>query len=72
MHNGSHLIDFLRYIIGEINNTQTFRYNFDFYKDDPSVSAILNFATGGIVTISNVPCSNYTIFELDLLFEKKE
>jgi predicted dehydrogenase len=70
MHNGSHLIDFLRYMIGEIKETTTFNYDFDFYKDDPSISAIVKFQKGGTFTMSNIPCGNYTIFEIELLFEK--
>lgn len=70
MHNGSHLIDFLTYIIGEIKEFRTFNYNFDFYDNDPSISAILKFQNGGTFTMNNIPCSNYTIFEIELLFEK--
>ncbi|MCB2297187.1 Gfo/Idh/MocA family protein [Clostridium tagluense] len=70
MHNGSHLIDFLRYIIGEIKETKAFNYDFDFYKDDASISAILKFKNGGNFTMNNIPCNNYTIFEIELLFEK--
>lgn len=71
LHNGSHLIDFLRYIIGEIKDFKTIDYNFDFYDDDPSVSAILNFKNGGRFVMQNIPCDNYTIFELELLFQNK-
>jgi predicted dehydrogenase len=71
LHNGSHLIDFLRYMIGEIQTTKTFNFNYDFYKDDPSVSALLTFDNGGYFTMLNVPCTNFTIFELELVFEKK-
>lgn len=71
LHNGSHLIDFLRYTIGEIKDVKAINHNFDFYKDDPSVSAVLNFQKGGNFVMQNVHCSNYTIFELELLFEKK-
>lgn len=71
LHNGSHLIDILRYLIGEINDFQVINHNFDFYDDDPSVSAILNFENGGEFVIQNIPCNNYTIFELELLFEHK-
>jgi predicted dehydrogenase len=70
VHNGSHLIDFLRYIIGEIKETNNFNYEFDFYKDDPSISAILKFQNGGNFTMNNIPCNNYTIFEIELLFER--
>ncbi|MBP2033805.1 putative dehydrogenase [Clostridium algifaecis] len=71
LHNGSHLIDFLRYTIGEINDFNSIDYNFDFYKDDPSVSAILHFKNGGNFVMQNVPCDNYTIFEFELLFQNK-
>lgn len=70
MHNGSHLIDFLRYIIGEIKETKTFNYDFDFYKDDPTISGILKFQNGGVFTMNSISCNNYTIFEIELLFEK--
>lgn len=70
MHNGSHLIDFLTYIIGEIEDVKTFNYDYDFYNDDPSISAVLKFQKCGTFTMSNIPCSNYTIFEIELLFEK--
>lgn len=72
LHNGSHLIDFLRYMIGEINTTQAFAYNYDFYEDDPSISAIINFKNGEKFIIMNIPCNLYTVFELELLFEKKK
>ncbi|EHJ01501.1 oxidoreductase domain protein [Clostridium sp. DL-VIII] len=72
LHNGSHMVDFLRYILGEITTTQSFNYNYDFYEDDPSISAIINFKNGGIFTMMNVPCNLYTIFELELLFERKK
>lgn len=71
LHNGSHLIDLLRYLIGEIKDFKVINHNFDFYDDDPSVSAILNFEKGGNFVMQNMPCNNYTIFELELLFEHK-
>ncbi|WP_196008109.1 Gfo/Idh/MocA family protein [Clostridium tyrobutyricum] len=71
LHNGSHLIDFLRYTIGEIKDFKPIDYNFDFYKDDPSVSTILCFKNGGNFVMQNIPCNNYTIFELELLFQNK-
>jgi predicted dehydrogenase len=71
LHNGSHLVDLLRYLIGEIEGFKVINKNFDFYDDDPSVSAILNFENSGEFVIQNIPCSNYTVFELELLFEEK-
>ncbi|OVE70737.1 hypothetical protein CCS79_01825 [Clostridium diolis] len=71
LHNGSHLIDLLRYLISEIKDFKILSHSFDFYDDDPSVSAILNFENGGNFVMQNVPCSNYTIFEMELLFQYK-
>ena len=71
LHNGSHMIDFLRYAIGEIKDTNFINSNFDFYRDDPSISAILTFKNNKKFIMQSIPCSNYTIFEIDLLFEKK-
>ncbi|NFN86295.1 Gfo/Idh/MocA family oxidoreductase [Clostridium sporogenes] len=71
LHNGSHLMDFLRYIVGDIKNVKVIDHNFDFYEDDPSVSAVLNVGNIGDFVIQNIPCNNYTIFELELLFENK-
>lgn len=72
LHNGSHLIDLLRHLIGEIKDFKVINHNFDFYDDDPSISAILNFEKGGDFVMQNVPCDNYTIFELELLFQHKK
>ncbi|MDR5586528.1 MULTISPECIES: Gfo/Idh/MocA family oxidoreductase [Clostridium] len=71
LHNGSHLIDLLRYLIGEIKDFKVINHSYDFYDDDPSVSAVLNFENGGDFVMQNIPYYNYTIFELELLFEKK-
>lgn len=71
LHNGSHLVDILRYLIGEISDFKVINHNFDFYDDDPSVSAILKFENNGNFVMHNIPCNNYTIFELELLFEHR-
>lgn len=71
LHNGSHLIDLLRYLIGEIKDFKVINHNFDFYNEDPSVSAVLSFQDGGNFVMQNIPCNDYTIFELELLFENK-
>lgn len=71
LHNGSHLVDLLRYLIGEITAArQVNRFN-DFYSDDPSVAAVLTFVGGKPFHLQCIDCGLYTIFELDLLFERK-
>lgn len=71
LHNGSHLIDLLRFLIGEISATRTISKIHDYFDDDPSCSAVLNMADGGEFIMQAVDCRAYTIFEMDLLFEKK-
>ena len=70
LHNGSHLIDLLRYILGEVKNSEVVKAYADFYLDDPSVTGILEFDNNTIVGIHGIPCNYYTIFEIDLFFEK--
>lgn len=70
-HNGSHLIDLLRYFIGEIQDNQIIDYSFDFYDDDPSVSGILNLDNDKKFYLQHIDCNLFSIFELDMFFEKK-
>ncbi len=71
VHNGSHLIDLLRFLIGEILDAKAASYENDFYSDDPSISAVLNLGENHFFYLLNVNCKYYSIFEIDLLFEKK-
>lgn len=69
-HNGSHLIDILRYFFGEIgiNNITNYVKDFDTY--DKSVSAVLKLKNKKPFFLQAIDSRNYTIFEIDLLFEK--
>jgi predicted dehydrogenase len=70
LHNGTHMIDLLRFLLGNIvHATKTARV-YDFYDDDPTVSAILKLHDGCVFTLNGVDCSKYTVFEMDMLFEK--
>lgn len=69
-HNGSHLIDLLRFLVDEIKETYTFAYVDDFTPADKSVNAILRFENGNYFSLQAVSCRKYSIFEVDLLFEK--
>ena len=70
-HNGSHLIDLLRYFVGEIQDSHVTDYVFDFYNDDPSVSGILTLNDGKTFYLQHIDCNLFSIFELDMFFEKK-
>ena len=71
LHNGSHLINLIRFLIGEIKSVKVVSRENDFYQDDPSVSAVLKFCFGGDFFLQKINCFLYTLFEIDLLFEKK-
>jgi len=70
LHNGSHMIDLLRYYIGEINNIEITDFKYDFFQDDPSVSGILKFQNGTLFYLNHIDCKVYGIFEIDFFFEK--
>jgi predicted dehydrogenase len=71
LHNGSHMIDLLRYLIGEVDSCDYIDHVFDFYPDDPSVSCVLRFHDGSPFILQHLDSKQYTVFEMDLLFEKK-
>ena len=71
IHNGSHLIDLLSYFKFNIKRIKVIKRLADFYKNDKSVSAALTFENDRQFFLQIVNCRKYTIFEIDLLFEKK-
>lgn len=72
IHNGSHLIDLLRYFIGEIKTIMPISSISDFYPDDKTISAVLIFdSINKPFFLQYADCRKYTIFEMDLLFERK-
>jgi len=71
LHNGSHLIDLINFLLGEIAGFSVVDYNFDFKKDDPSTTAILFLKNKEKFFLQHIDHNLFTIFELDLIFEKK-
>jgi len=71
LHNGSHMIDLLMFLLGDIDKTHTVLNVSDHFKDDPTCSAILTFKSDGKFFMQAIDCRNYTLFEIDLLFEKQ-
>jgi len=70
LHNGSHMADLIRLLLGEIKTFSVFNCVSDFYKDDKSYSALLKLCKGGDISLNAINCNNFTIFELDMIFEK--
>lgn len=70
-HNGSHMVDLLRFLVGEVEKIDKIAETADFYDNDPSVSALLFMRGGGSFYLRHIDCREFHIFELDLTFEKK-
>lgn len=71
VHNGSHMIDLLNLLVGDVVFKKTINEFVDFYKDDVTKTVELNFKDGQKFFMQGVDCRNVTVFELDLFFESK-
>lgn len=69
LHNGSHMLDLLLNLLGNVTDYCLIGVMDDFYEDDPSVSAVLTMAEGAPFFLQSIECRAYTIFEMDLLFK---
>jgi len=69
LHNGSHLIDLVRYWLGDIQKTQNVSRIEGYSSLDPSVSTLLTL-DNKVIYLQAFPHSKFTIFELDLIFEQ--
>lgn len=69
LHNGSHLTNILRFLLGKITLDKIIDSEPDYFTGDPSVSAILNIGSEKFF-MHHVNSKLYTIFEMDLLFQK--
>jgi len=71
VHNGTHMIDLLSFLLGEIRVDEVFCRITDHFEDDPTCTFRLDIPDGKPFYMQAVDCNLYTIFELDLLFERK-
>ena len=70
LHNGSHLIDMLRYLFGDIKEVTPLSARIDWKKTDPTIDAFLKFNNGASAHILGADEGKYSVFDLDILFEK--
>lgn len=70
LHNGSHLIDLLRFFFGEVKEAVSLAARIDWQKSDPTLDAFLRFQNGVRVHLVAADQRHFQLFELDLLFEK--
>ncbi|MDD5286880.1 MAG: Gfo/Idh/MocA family oxidoreductase [Desulfuromonadaceae bacterium] len=71
IHNGTHMIDLLRFLLGEIKVADLSGSIYDHFEDDPTCSSRLDIFGGSPFFMQGISCKLYTIFELDLFFERK-
>ena len=71
LHNGSHMVDLLQFLVGEVGSVAKIGEVADFYDLDPSVSAVLTMRSGGVFHLCHIDSRRFHIFELDLTFENK-
>lgn len=68
-HNGSHAIDLLRFLFGEPQTLAAHSWRKDFTEDDPIVAGHLAFDRFSVALVPGDE-SHFSLFEIDLLFEK--
>jgi predicted dehydrogenase len=68
--NGSHLIDLAQYLLGPLEAQQATSWLIDHQPDDPTIAGRLATGDCAPVTLAIGDARLYSVFELDLLFEK--
>lgn len=71
LHNGSHMLDLLQFLVGEVGKVTKLDGIVDYYEHDPSISALLTMPGGGVFNLRHVDCRKFDVFELDLTFDRK-
>ena len=69
IHNCSHMINLLEYLMGELELYSVGEKTYDYYPEDPSVEFILKSGQKKIY-FNPIPCHEVTVFEFELFFEK--
>ncbi len=71
LNNGSHLIDILLFLIGDMRLKHVGQPNYDFFPNDPSVSVTLEAGSSvPVILVPGAKASDYSIFEIQMIFEK--
>jgi len=71
LNNGSHMIDMLLYLFDSLNVIATSSAVNDFYKNDPSISALLKTNSGLPIHLVAANASDYALFEIEIIGSKK-
>ena len=72
LHNGSHMVNLLLYLFGEVSFVKRFHSTVDYQRADPTASVLLSTGPSRIpITLHAVDSRAVSIFELDLLFSSQ-
>jgi len=70
IHNGSHMTNLIDLLLGKIKKTEILEQFNDFFENDPTKTVILTLVNDKKIIMQGINCNNFTIFELDLIFQK--
>jgi predicted dehydrogenase len=66
LNNGSHMVDLLHALLGPLELVSAGAAVADFWRDDPTVPALLRTAQGAPVHLNTAHAADYAVFELQL------
>lgn len=67
IHNCSHFVNILQFLLGDLEIVSTGDYIDDFFEDDKSREFVLRYNEKKIF-FHPIPCNNVTVFEFDIMF----
>ena len=71
LNNGSHMVDLLLNLFGSLNVVMAISAVNDYFKDDPTVTALLDINSVLPVHLVAAHASDYALFELEIIGSKK-
>ena len=70
LHNGSHMIDLIRNVLGEVADVKVLGRRVDWKKTDPTIDAFLSLTNGAGVHLAAGDERVHSVFELDMFFSR--
>ena len=71
LNNGSHIIDLLHFFFGSVSRFKMIENDDGHSNDEPTVTALLSFPGKRSFVLQGVSDKTFSLFEMDLIFEKQ-
>lgn len=68
LNNGTHLLDIVLYLFGNVNVEYVGKEYVDFDSNDPSIPVILSTNNGTVISLSCADSNDFSLFELEFIF----